>query len=185
MKHINIKSSKKQLSISITTLVLLCICLCTTTFALSYTLFEVQHNRFQTGGIDIDLNGGKPIITSDEYLFEPGMTVEKPFYIQNNGTWAVYYKLYFSNVKGRLGDVLEVTVLDEDGTVLLSDTMSAITRENALALADELDVGERQDLTVQFHFPEGAGNSVQSDTLTFELSAVAVQTKNNPDREFE
>ena len=42
------------------------------------------------------------------------MTVEKSFYIQNNGTWAVYYKLYFNQVEGNLGHVLHVTILNED-----------------------------------------------------------------------
>ena len=28
------------------------------------------------------------------------MFVAKPFYIENQGTWDVYYKLYFDNVEG-------------------------------------------------------------------------------------
>ena len=39
-------------------------------------------------------------------------------------------------------------------------------------------------MTIRFHFPEESGNAQQSGSLTFELSAVAVQTKNNPDIEF-
>lgn len=175
----------KKLSISVITLVILCLCLCITSFALGMTVYEVKNNSFQTGGIEIDLNGGKPIITADEFLFEPGMTVEKDFYIQNNGTWAVYYKLYFSQVSGNLGDVLDVTILNEDGTELLSGKLSALTESNVLALENELAVGQKQDMKVRFHFPEDAGNSTQGGTLTFELSAVAVQTKNNPDKEFE
>ena len=62
----------KKLSISVITLVILCLCLCITSFALGMTVYEVKNNSFQTGGIEIDLNGGKPIITADEFLFEPG-----------------------------------------------------------------------------------------------------------------
>ncbi len=175
----------KRFSISIVSLVLLCLCLCITSFALGITVYEVKNNSFKTGGIDIDLNGGKPIIGEREFLFEPGMTVEKPFYIQNNGTWAVYYKLYFSQVSGSLGDILDVTILNGNGEELLSGKLSALTEKKVPALEDELEMGERKNLTVRFHFPENAGSEYQSDVLTFELSAVAVQTKNNPDKEFD
>ncbi len=175
----------KKLTISIVSLVLLCLCLCITSFALGYTVFEIRNNRFQTGGIEIDLNGGKPIITADEFLFEPGMTVEKPFYIQNNGTWAVYYKLYFSEVSGNLGDVLDVTIFNEEGETLLTGKMSSLTEKDVPALEDELAMGERKNLTVQFHFPEEEGNATQGSSLTFQLAAIAVQTKNNPDKEFD
>ncbi len=178
-------NNAKRLSISVVTLVILCVCLCVTSFALGMAVYEVKNNSFQTGGIEIDLNGGKPVITADEFLFEPGMTVEKPFYIQNNGTWAVYYKLYFSQVSGNLGDILDVTILNEDGEELLSGKLSALTEKNVPALENELAMNERQDLTVRFHFPEGEGNAYQGGSLRFELSAIAVQTKNNPDKEFE
>lgn len=79
----------KKLSASIAAVVLLAVCLCVTTFALAYSLVSVDGNRFQTGSVQIDLNGGKPVITADEFRFEPGMTVEKPFYIENQGTWDV------------------------------------------------------------------------------------------------
>ncbi len=175
----------KRLSISVVTLVVLCLCLCVTSFALGMAVYEVRNNSFRTGGIEIDLNGGKPVITAEEFLFEPGMTVEKPFYIQNKGTWAVYYKLYFSQVSGSLGDVLDVTILDREGKSLLSGKLSGLTEGNVAALEDELAIGQRQDLTVRFHFPEDAGNACQGGSLRFELSAIAVQTKNNPNKEFE
>ncbi len=175
----------KRLSISIATLLILCLCLCITSFALGMAVYEVRNNTFQTGGIEIDLNGGQPVITADEFLFEPGMTVEKPFYIQNNGTWAVYYKLYFSQVSGSLGDILEVTILNEDGTILMSGILSELTQTNSPAVDDVLEVGQRQELTVRFHFPQESGNTYQGEGLTFDLSALAVQTKNNPDKEFE
>ncbi len=175
----------KRLSISVAALISLCISLCITSFALGYATYEVRDNRFQTGGIEIDLNGGQPIIGADEFLFEPGMTVEKSFYIKNKGTWAVYYKLYFEEVSGRLGDVLDVAILDQEGNLLLSGKLSSLTKKHVPALEHELAVEERQDLTVRFHFPEDAGNAVQGDSLSFGLSAVAVQTKNNPNKEFD
>lgn len=175
----------KKLNISIATLVVLFLCLCVTAFALAYAMLRVDNNVFETGEIDIDLNGGKPVIEADEFLFEPGMTVEKSFYIKNNGTWAVYYKLYFSNVKGDLGDVLDVTIENAEGNVLLQGKLSKLKRHNVPVVEDELKVGERRDMTIIFHFPEDAKNTAQSDNVSFALSALAVQTKNNDGKEFE
>ncbi len=174
----------KKLSISLFSLVALCLCLCLSSFALSYAIFEVRDNTFQTGNISIDLNGGRPIIQASDFLFEPGMTVEKPLYIQNNSSWAVYYKLYFAEVSGVLGDILEVTVIDEDGTEVLNGKLSSLTEGNVAVLENELEVGQRRNLTVRFHYPEEEGNRGQGTGLTFELAAVAVQTKNNPNKEF-
>lgn len=174
----------KKLSVNIIVLILLIAGLCITSLALAYTVIKMENNRFQTGRIEIDLNNGEPVITADEFLFEPGMTVEKPFYIQNKGTWAVYYKLYFAQVEGNLGDVLDVTILNEEGQSLLTGKLSTLTQGNVAALENALEVSERQDMTIRFHFPEESGNAQQSGSLTFELSAVAVQTKNNPDVEF-
>ena len=80
---------KKRLTVSVIVLAVLCCGLAVTSFALAYQVAKLENNSFQTGGIGIDLNGSTPVTTADEYLFEPGMTVEKPFYIKNNGTWAV------------------------------------------------------------------------------------------------
>lgn len=178
-------NDSKKLNISIATLVVLFLCLCVTAFALAYAMLRVDNNVFETGEIKIDLNGGKPVIEADEFLFEPGMTVEKSFYIKNNGTWAVYYKLYFSNVKGDLGDVLDVTIKNADGNVLLQGKLSKLNRHNVPVAEDELQVGERRDMTIIFHFPEDAKNTAQSDNVSFALSALAVQTKNNDGKEFE
>ena len=109
----NITTTNK-LTYSIIIAVLLAIALCITTYALFCATVTVEGNYFKTGMISIDLNGGKPVIEEHEYLFEPGMTVEKPFYIQNQSTWAVYYKIYFDHVEGGLADVLEITILDGD-----------------------------------------------------------------------
>ena len=175
----------KKLNISIATLVVLFLCLCATAFALAYAMLRVDNNVFETGEIKIDLNGGEPVIKYDEFLFEPGMTVEKSFYIENKGTWAVYYKLYFSNVKGDLGDVLDVTIENAEGNVLLQGKLSKLKRHNVPVVEDELQVGERRDMTIIFHFPEDAKNTAQSDNVSFALSALAVQTKNNDGKEFE
>ena len=177
-------NTSKKLTGSILTVILLAVCLCISTFALIFSMVSVENNLFRTGTIDINLNDGKPIITADEFLFEPGMTVKKDFFIENDGTWDVYYKLYFENVSGGLSDVLQIRIQDGD-RVLFEGTAESLSRKNVIAADDVLKIGERRTLTAYFHFPEETGNQAQDLTLSFDLCADAVQTKNNPDRVFE
>ncbi|MBR4295342.1 MAG: hypothetical protein IKT56_00705 [Clostridia bacterium] len=173
----------KKLTHSIFLAIILLIVFCVTTYALYSAKVTVKENYFKTGIIDIDLNGGYPVIEND-YLFEPGMTVEKSFYIQNKSTWDVYYKIYFDNVEGELGDVLEITILDGD-KILCRGTANELTRENVTAFDDVLKVDERRDLTIRFYFDEASGNDAQAGKLKFDLCADAVQEKNNPEKIFD
>lgn len=179
----NSKTAKK-LTGSIVAVVVLAICLCITTFALVWATVSVDNNLFHTGKVKINLNDGKPVIEEHEFLFEPGMTVKKDFFIENQSTWDVYYKLYLDNVNGGLADVLQITVKDGEKT-LYQGTAENLKR-NAVAAADDvLKIKERRELIVYFHFPEEAGNSAQNLTLTFDMCADAVQTKNNPNKLFD
>ena len=174
----------KKLTGSVITVIVLAVCLCVTTFALIYSTVAVDNNLFRTGKIKINLNDGKPVITEREYFFEPGMTVEKTFYIENQGTWDVYYKLYFDNIEGGLADILDVEIRDGD-TVLFGGKISDLTKGQVDAVDDILKLHERRELIISFHYPEEAGNSGQAQYLSFDLKADAVQTKNNPNRLFD
>ena len=173
----------KKLTASIIIVVVLAICLCITTFALIYSTVAVDNNLFQTGTVKINLNDGKPVIEEHEFLFEPGMTVEKEFFLENQSTWDVYYKLYFDNVEGGLADLLDVTIRHGD-TVLFRGKACDLTKDKVGAADDILRLNERRELTISFHFPEEAGNEAQKLYLAFDLSADAVQTKNNQNRLF-
>lgn len=177
-------TTAKKLAFSVVIAMILAVSLCITTYALFYATVTVDGSYFKTGSIRIDLNGGKPVIAAHEYLFEPGMTVEKPFYIENQSTWAVYYKIYFDNVEGGLADILQITILDGD-KVLFEGTASSLTRQNVAAAEDILLAGGRRDLTIRFHYPENSTNISQNWELKFDLCADAVQEKNNPDRDFD
>lgn len=174
----------KKLNGGIATIILLSICLCVTTFALVYTTVFVDNNLFMTGIVKINLNDGKPVIEEYEYLFEPGMTVKKDFFLENHSTWDIYYKIYFENIEGGLADVLEVSIMDGE-TTLFSGKMTDLTREKVGAADDILHLNERRDMTIYFHFPEEAGNEAQELRLAFDISADAVQTKNNPEKLFD
>ncbi len=180
----NNSTTSKKLTASVVAVILLAICLCITTFALVWATVSVENNLFHTGTVKINLNDGKPVIEEHEFLFEPGMTVKKDFFIENQSTWDVYYKLYFTDVEGGLANVLDIIVKDGD-RILYEGKAADLTKEHVGAADDVLRLNERRDLTVYFHFPEEAGNEAQNLVLTFSMSADAVQTKNNPNRLFD
>lgn len=182
MKHKDITA--KKLTASVVSIIVLALCLCITTFALIWATVSVDNNLFHTGTVKINLNDGKPVIEEHEFLFEPGMTVKKDFFIENQSTWDVYYKLYFEDIEGGLADVLEISICHGD-TVLFEGKANDLTKENVGAANDILKLNERRELTVYFHFPEQAGNSTQNLHLTFSMNADAVQTKNNPNKLFD
>lgn len=173
----------KRLTGGIIAIIVLVLCLALTTLALVYETVSVENNRFQTGIVRINLNDGNPVIREHEFLFEPGMTVEKDFFIENDSTGDVYYRIYLDQVSGGLADVLTVTVRDGD-RVLYTGTARELSGEQVLAADDMLKVGERRNLTMVFHYPEEMGNETQNAELTFTVCAEATQTKNNPERLF-
>ncbi len=179
----NRSEAEKKLTRGIITVIILAVCLCITTFALVWETLSVENNLFSTGQVKINLNDGKPVIEEHEFLFEPGMTVKKDFFLENESTCDVYYKLYFDNVNGGLADVLQITVKDGDKT-LYQGTAAELNRTEVAVADDALKIKERRELTVYFYFPEEAGNSAQNLTLTFDMCADAVQTKNNPNKLF-
>ncbi|MBO5755211.1 MAG: hypothetical protein J6W28_08495 [Clostridia bacterium] len=174
----------KRLKAGIVILIALTVCLCITTSALVYSTLTVENNLFQTGKVSIDLNGGAPIIGENEFRLSPGLTVEKEFYLQNNSTDGVYYRLYFENVSGDLSGIILIQILHDD-LLLYQGTAADLTKEKASAVDELLPQGEKRTLTILFSFPEQADNAKQSGYLSFDLCADAVQSKNNPDRDFD
>ncbi len=179
----NKTKTAKRLTLSVGIIILLSICLAVTTFALVLSMVSVEDNLFKTGAVKINLNDGKPVIEEHEFLFEPGMTVKKEFFVKNESSCDVYYKLYFQDISGGLADVLEVKICDDDKT-LFDGTVKELTKANVEAADDILRLNEIRKLQIYFHFPEETGNEAQNLYLNFDMAADAVQTKNNPNREF-
>ncbi len=174
----------KRLTASVSIIIIMSICLCFTTFALVMSIVSVDNNLFQTGVVKINLNDKKPVIEQDEFIFEPGMTVKKDFFIKNESSCDVYYKLYFQNISGGLADVIEVKICDND-KVLFEGTPNELIKKNVSAADDILKLNEVRKLQIYFHFPEISGNEAQNAFLSFDLAADAVQTKNNINRDFD
>lgn len=165
--------------------ILLTLGLIVTSVAITISSVEVRENVFTTGTVKLNLNGsadaedgkGAPVITEDDkFLFEPGMTVNKTFFLENRGA-DCWYKLYFNNVSGDLASVLDITIKDGD-KLLCSGKMKDLTFTNA-PIAGELRAGSRLDLTISFYFPKDAGNTAQNGTLQFDLCADATQFAHN------
>ena len=172
----------KKLTASIIAAIILSFCFCITTLAIILVTLRVDNNLFTLGKVDIDLNGGKAVISDNEFLFEPGMKIEKKFYIKNNSTCSVYYKIYFDHIGGDLSDIIEITVLDGD-EILFKGNANEIDK-NISAASEPLKEGEKKELTMLFYYPENAGNNGQNKLFTFILRSDAVQTRNNPERRF-
>ena len=109
------------------------------------------------------------------------MTVEKDFFIENNSSDDVYYKLYFDNVDGDLGKVLDVTIKDRD-KVLYSGTAFSLSEDKTDVCDDILKESQKKDLSIVFHYPESSQNETQDKILSFDLCAKGVQVKNNPQK---
>ena len=178
------RTRKMKVWSGIAVLVMLLLGLTVTTYALIVASARVEKNVFNTGTVKININDGVPVISEEELLFEPGMTIVKDFFIENESTVDVYYRIYFENVEGSVADVLEITIKDGDST-LYSGKAAELTKEEAKALGEVLHVGETVLLAAEFHLPENVGNAVQKTGLSFDVCADAVQTQNNPDRLFE
>ena len=175
--------TSKRLTGGIAAVIVLAVCLCITTFALVYATVSVENNLFRTGEVRINLNDGKPVIREHEFLFEPGMTVVKDFFIENDSTGDVYYRIYLDNVSGGLGSVLTVTIKEGD-KVLYNGTANELNVRSVTAADDILKIGQRRELTAVFHYPEDKGNDTENLDLTFTMCAEATQTKNNPNKLF-
>lgn len=179
-------ATHKKLRRSMFIAVLLALMLGVTTFALITSMVQVKDNHFDTGVVKINLNDGKPVISEDEYLFEPGMRVVKDFFVKNEGSIDAYYKVYLEDVKGDLADVLQLTIRDKkNDKVLYQGTAKDLTRGSAAVDEDILSAGERKELSILFYFPKERGNEAQDKTLSFQMGATATQVRNNPDRSFE
>lgn len=177
---------QKKLHRSMIIAVLLALMLIVTTFALITSIVSVKDNTFETGIVRINLNDGEPVIHENEYLFEPGMRVQKHFFIKNEGSIDAYYKVYMEDVTGDLADVLELTITDDaSGKVLYQGTADELTRGSAAVSDDIITAGESKNLTILFYFPKERGNEAQDKNLSFRMSATATQVRNNPGHAFE
>jgi len=183
--------SAKKISNSVILVVLLSICLTVTSAALALSIISLEDNTFITGTVDINLNDEKPIFNLTGV--EPGMTLEGKFWLKNDSTTSVYYKVYCSDIGGTLADAMDVKLysLVTDGSgaeisrsVVFQGKLSRLTKDNAPLSDAVLGIGQTRYFAMQLHFPEDCGNEYQESGMSFNIEALAVQTNNNPNSEF-
>ena len=184
----NEKSILKKITTGVVIFIILCVCLCITTLALIYTMVTVEDNVFQTGYVAINLNDGEAVISDTDITFEPGMTIKKDFFIENESPRPIYYKLYFNDLQGDLAKVLKVTIVDktdaDNVTVLYDKVADEMRRFNVETVESPIEGGERRQLEIIFHLEESENNDYQKSGMSFDLCADAVQAENNTDKEF-
>ncbi len=174
--------TSRKLSFKLIGITILLLSTCMLALAISLEKIKIEDNVFQIGNIDINLNNGQAIINND-FLLEPGATIEKDFFIENVGSSPAYFKLYFKDIEGKLAEILDVKIKEND-KVLYSGKLADLTRFKVKVNDDILDAKEKKELKLIIKTPEDTPNAYQNSKLTFVLSADAVQTKNNDKKEF-
>ena len=165
------KSTKRALAASIG-----CVALCTamlvgTTFAWFTDTASTSVNKIQSGTLDVALVGADDsaleslsFVNKDEstdILWEPGATFTTgAFYVKNDGSLALKYKLSIDGVDGddELLSAIDFSVVDKNGdTVGLSDFEGHLT-------ATDPD-NKSGAYKIKGHMKESAGNEYQDKTL--------------------
>ena len=179
----NEQKLKKKLMFMIVTVILLICGLTVTSFALVSSIVSIRSNRFTMSmGVELTINDGTPVVDVTDMVYEPGGTYQSEFPIANLGTFAVWYRVYFTNVDGELKDDITVTIKEKDGTVLCKGMMNQLTADKVMT--GSLAAGESKTLTIEFYFSPDADNSAQGQTVSFNITADATQKQNNPDKDF-
>lgn len=166
------------------TIVLLAICLIVSSLTLAYSNVLTDSVLYSTG-LKLDFNGGKPVIDENVGLdfSAPGETTVSTFFLENQSDEDVYYRLYFTDVRGALAEVMEVEIYLGD-RLLYSGLMTEMARENTVAADDILKLRDHRDFTIRFNIAEEAGDEYQGTSVTFRLAAEVTQVRDNPDKLF-
>ncbi len=179
----NPRNTSKKAAGLVITVILLAAMLVISSFALFTSRASVSDNQFETGTVKIALNGGQAVFDGSDTNIEPGHSLKRDFTVENQGTADIYYRLYLENVSGTLQEALIVEIYDGD-TLLFSGLASELTKDSPCQGETPLKAGETRTLTAVVKMQESAGNAFQAGEITFDITADAVQARNNPDKAF-
>ena len=169
---------------SIVMIAVLFLMLAVTTYALVASFVSVEDNLFETGTVQIELNGGRTVFDGSDMNIEPGHSLVRDFTVENKGTADIHYRLYLENVEGALQEALTFSIYDGD-RLLFTGKAKDFSKQSPCVSETPLSAGETRTLTAVVQMDESAGNAYQTAGITFDMTAEAVQAKNNPDRLFE
>ena len=111
-------------------------------------------------------------------------SVTSAFTVENTGSADVHYRLYLENVEGALQEALTFSIYDGD-KLLFTGQAKDFSKQSSCTSETPLAAGETRTLTAIVKMDESAGSAYQTAGITFDMTAEAVQAKNNPDRLFE
>ena len=169
---------------SIAAIILLFILFAVTTYALIAPLVSVEDNLFETAQVKIELNSGNVIFDGVSAAeLEPGRSVKRDFTLENKGTVEVYYRLYLENISGPMQDSL-IFEIYEGNTLLFRGSAAALNRETPCQSGTPLAAGETRLLTAVIKMQEITGNQYKNGGFSFDMTADAVQVRNNPRQSF-
>jgi len=176
--------TRKKAVGSIVMIAVLFLMLVVTTYALVASFVSVEDNAFETGMVQIELNGGRTVFDGSDMNIEPGHSLVRAFTVENTGSADVHYRLYLENVEGALQEALTFSIYDGD-KLLFTGQAKDFSKQSSCTSETPLAAGETRTLTAIVKMDESAGSAYQTAGITFDMTAEAVQAKNNPDRLFE
>lgn len=132
-----------------------------------------------TGTIDLNFNDGIIIFDDEDLNLQPGESVIKDMFVENAGTEDFYYRIYLENVSGDLADVTLVNIYDENDILLQSVATTELDSSSYFTTDEIVTVGEKVNLKIEIAFAEESGNTYQDESLSFDIVASAIQSKNN------
>lgn len=174
----------RKLALHLTVIALLLAMLTVTTWALVSSLVSVENNLFEMGTVCISLNDGQRVFDGSDMNVEPGHSLVRTFTVANTGTARAYYRLYLENITGTLKEALHFEIYDGQ-QLLFQGTAAELCQENPCQGGEPLEPGEVRVLTAVVKMEESAGNVFQDGGITFDMTAEAVQSKNNPQALFQ
>ncbi len=122
----------------------------------------------------INLNDGKPVIEERDYVFAPGTSIQREFFIENVSDEALYYRLFFENIEGTLGEYLEVTISDGNN-IVATGPLKDLKKNDKRITERYLKAHEKRQLCMTLSLPRAVDDSAKDKSVVFDMRAIAIQ----------
>lgn len=195
------KYYKRSKRISIITMIILIICMILIYFIWAMSDATVPNNRFVFGTVDVEVGyydndaemyyGTESTMFNEEinyhYINPSECLSQKMFFVRNKGNVDAYFRVYFENISGKLGNIVAVRIKSEDGKTLLADIPANDMIRDYLNTIDDpkngiigkLAAGEKQNMIIELVMTDVKPENPQNLSLEFDLCVEAVQVQNN------
>ncbi len=127
----------------------------------------------ESANVKIHLDNDAPLICIEDGSFAPGSKVIRNFEVKNTGRSMLSYRLYFDNVEGALGDIVQVIIKDGD-QVLYQGTINQLNKYDNRNVGKMLTKNDPHELTAEFYYPPDQPMLEPGMGVTFDLCAVGM-----------